>query len=61
MTDEPTPDSDVRVFDRMIAAGICADRIEYHLGAGRITVDGVVVTDPYQPAPPPARVVIAGS
>lgn len=59
---EPEPETgDLSVFDRMTAAGISADRIEHHLDAGRVTVDGVVATDPQHPAPPPARIVIAGS
>jgi hypothetical protein len=44
------------VFDRLHAAGLSQERIEQHLAAGR--VDGELVTDPYAPAPPPARVVL---
>jgi hypothetical protein len=36
------------------------ERIEQHLTAGRVQVDGEPVIDPQQSAPPPARVVIAG-
>jgi hypothetical protein len=53
--DQPT---DVRVFNRLLAAGLSLERIEQHLTAGRVHVDGEVCTDPYRPAPPPARVVI---
>jgi hypothetical protein len=46
------------VFDRLVAAGLSQERIERHLTAGRVHVDGELVTDPYRPAPPPARVVL---
>jgi hypothetical protein len=46
--DQPT---NVRVFDRVVAAGLSIDRIEEHPAAGRIRVDGETVTDPYTPAP----------
>jgi hypothetical protein len=39
------------VFDRLIAAGLSMERVERHLGAGRVELDGEVVTDPYRPAP----------
>lgn len=53
MTDE---DETPTVFDRLIAAGLAQERAEWHLGAGRVELDGVVVTDPYAPgaAPVPA-------
>ena len=35
------------------------ERIEMHVNAGRVRVDGEAVTDPHHPAPPPARVVLA--
>jgi hypothetical protein len=50
--DEPSP-TDVRVFDRLLAAGLSLERVEAHLTAGRVYVDGELVTDPYRPAPPP--------
>jgi hypothetical protein len=56
---ESRPDS-ARVVDRLRAAGLSPDRIAMRLGAGAIRVDGAPVTDLEQPAPPPARVVIAG-
>lgn len=46
------------VFDRLLAAGLSPARIEWHLGAGRVELDGEVVTDPYRPAPKPSRLVI---
>jgi hypothetical protein len=49
------------VFDRLIAAGISQQRAEWYLGAGRIELDGEVVTDPYQPAPRPSRLVIVAA
>jgi hypothetical protein len=56
MTDDQAKDDEVRVFDRLIAAGLSIERIEQPLTAGRVRVDGQVVTDPYTPAPPPAVV-----
>jgi hypothetical protein len=55
--DQPGP-GDVHVFDRLLAAGLTLERIEEHLAAGRVRVDGELVTDPYGAAPPPARVVL---
>jgi hypothetical protein len=46
------------VVDRLLAAGLSPERIEQHLHAGRVQVDGQVVTDPSLSAPPPARVVL---
>jgi hypothetical protein len=46
------------VLDRLVAAGLSQERIEQHLTAGRVRVNGELVTDPYRPAPPPARVVL---
>lgn len=36
----------------------CRSRMEQHLTAGRVYVEGEQVTDPYRSAPPPARIVI---
>ena len=47
--DQPGP-GDVRVFDRLLAAGLTLERIEEHLAAGRVRVDGELVTDPYRAA-----------
>jgi hypothetical protein len=55
--DQPAPDG-VRVLDRLLAAGLSLQRIEQHLEAGRVRVDGRLATDRRQPAPPPARIVI---
>jgi hypothetical protein len=54
VSDEEAP----TVFDRLHAAGLSQERIEWHLGAGRIELDGETVTDPYAPAPKPSRLVI---
>jgi hypothetical protein len=54
VTDDGVP----TVFDRLLAAGLSQERIEWHLGAGRVELDGEVVTDPYRPAAPPSRLVI---
>jgi hypothetical protein len=41
------------VFDRLVAAGLSQERIEQHLTAGRVRVDGELVTDQDRPAPRP--------
>jgi hypothetical protein len=55
MTDEPAP---LCARDRLITAGLSEQRIEQHLAAGRVRVDGELLQDLDQPAPPPARVVL---
>jgi hypothetical protein len=52
---EPTPTT---VRDRLTAAGLSAERIEQHMTAGRVRVDGEVVADLDIPAPVVTRVVI---
>jgi hypothetical protein len=49
------------VFDRLTAAGLSQERIEWHLGAGRVELDGETVTDPYLPAPKPMRLVLVAT
>jgi hypothetical protein len=44
------------VFDRLLAADVSIERIEQHLATGLGYIDDELVTDPYRPAPPPARV-----
>ena len=56
VTDEQPAPTTVR--DRLTAAGLSDSRIEQHMTAGRVRVDGELVTDPRQPASPPARIVI---
>jgi len=46
------------VFDRLLAAGLSIKRIEEHMTAGRVRLDGELVTDPYAPAPAGTRVVL---
>jgi hypothetical protein len=46
------------VRDRLTAAGLSESRIEQHMTAGRVRVDGEPVTDLSRPASPPARIVI---
>ena len=61
MHDDPVTDERPEiptVFDRLSAAGLSQERIEQHLTAGRVHVDGELVTDLYRPAPPPARVAL---
>ena len=55
VTDEPTLTT---VRDRLTAAGLSAERIEQHMTAGRVRVDGELVTDPDRPASPPEHIVI---
>jgi hypothetical protein len=60
VTDEEPKPGDVRVFDRLSAAGLSVERIEQHLAAGRVHVDGGSVTNPSAPAPAGTRVVLWG-
>jgi hypothetical protein len=53
--DEPAPTT---VLDRLIAAGLSESRIEQHMTAERVRVDGELVTDLGAPAPAGTRVVI---
>jgi hypothetical protein len=48
------------VRSRLQDSGISPERIELHHAAGRIRLDGQPVHDLDQPAPPPARIVLAG-
>jgi hypothetical protein len=54
VTEEPTP----TVRDRLTAAGLSAERIEQHMTAGRVRVDGELVSDLDAPAPAGTRVVV---
>ena len=56
MTDEQPAPTTVR--DRLTAARLSDERIEQHMSAGQVRVDGELITDPATPAPPPARIVI---
>ena len=51
---QPAPDVPC-VFDRLVAAGLSIERVEQHLAAGRVHVDGETVTDPSPPPRPRAR------
>ena len=55
VTDEPTLTT---VRDRLTAAGLSDERIAQHMTAGRVRVDGDLVTDLDAPAPAGTRVVI---
>ncbi len=46
------------VRERLSGAGLSAERIDQHLAAGRVRVDGELVDDLDQSAPAPARVVL---
>jgi hypothetical protein len=46
------------VLGRLLAAGINPDRAAEHLKAGRVSVDGTIVTDPDTEAAKPVRVVL---
>ena len=60
MTDA-APDVVPTVWDRLAAAGVHPQRIEWHLGAGRVELDGEVVTQPDHPAPRGTRLVLVPS
>jgi hypothetical protein len=53
--DEPAPTT---VRDRLTAAGLSDERIEQHMTAERVRVDGELVTDLNAPAQAGTRVVI---
>ena len=59
MTDDqldwPAPTT---VRDRLTAAGLSDERIADHMSAGRVRVDGELVTDLDTPAPAGTRVVV---
>jgi hypothetical protein len=46
------------VRDRLTAAGLSDERIEEHMTAGRVRVDGELVTELDAPAPAGTRVVV---
>ena len=49
------------VRERMLAAGIGAERVDAHLAAGVVRVAGEPVTDPGHPAPWPTSIVVGRS
>ena len=53
--DEPAPTT---VHDRLTAAGLSDERIEQHMTAGRVRVDGELVTDLDAAAPAGTRIVV---
>jgi hypothetical protein len=53
--DEPAPTT---ARDRLTAAGLSDSRIEQHTTAGRLRIDGELMTDLDAPAPAGTRVVI---
>jgi hypothetical protein len=53
--DEPTPTT---VRDRLTAAELSDERIDQHMTAGRVRVDGELVTDLDTPAPAGTRIVV---
>ena len=53
--DEPAPTT---VRDRLTSAGLSDERIEQHMTAGRVRVDGELVTGLGTPAPAGTRVVV---
>ena len=55
--DEPAPST---VCDRLIAVGLSDERIEVHMTAERVRVDGEPVIDLDAPAPTGTRVVVWG-
>ena len=57
VTDEPAPTTPT-VRDRLTAAGLSDERIAQHTTAGRVRVDGELVTDLDAPAPAETGVVV---
>ena len=55
--DDPAPTT---VRDRLAAAGLSDSRVDEHMAAGRVRVDGEPVTDLDAPAPTGTRVVVWG-
>jgi hypothetical protein len=53
--DEPAPTT---VRDRLTAAGLSGERIAEHMAAGRVRVDGELVTDLNTQAPAGTRIVV---
>jgi hypothetical protein len=56
--DEPAPTT---VRDRLTAAGLSDERIADHMSAGRVRVDGELVTDLDTLAPAGTRIVVWSS
>ena len=54
--EEPTPTT---VRDRLTAAGLSESRIQEHMTAGRVRVDGELLDDLDQVAPLPARILLS--
>jgi hypothetical protein len=46
------------ILDRLLRAGISAERAENYLASGAVVLDGERVSDPNTPAGMPARVVL---
>jgi hypothetical protein len=53
--DEPAPTTPT-VHDRLTKAGLSDERIAQHTTAGRVRVDGELITDLHAPAPAGTRV-----
>jgi hypothetical protein len=58
VTEEEDEPASTTVLDRLLAAGLSESRIEQHMTAERVRVDGELVTDLNAPAPAGTRVVI---
>ena len=52
------PAENATVVERMLCAGIPWHRMEEHLAAGRVLLDGEVVTDYTRPAPPQSTTLV---
>jgi hypothetical protein len=53
------PEADLAdLRDRLTMAGLSDERIEQHMTAGRVRVDGELITDLDTPAPAGTRVVV---
>ena len=54
--DDPAPTT---VRDRLTAAGLSESRIQEHMTAGRVRVDGELLDDLDQVTPMPARILLS--
>ena len=54
--DDPAPTT---VRDRLTAAGLSESRIQEHMTAGRVRVDGELLDDLDQIVPMPARILLS--
>ncbi|GAA2884009.1 hypothetical protein GCM10010472_47620 [Pseudonocardia halophobica] len=61
MSDEPNQPEAPTVRDRLLGAGVSPERLAMHHEARRVLLDGAIVGDLDQPAPPGTRLTFAGA